>query len=92
MARRITIDEEQAQLLERRARELGVGEDELVRWLLDDALRPAAADSAEPERPSTVQELLAAADEIAATHRLPPEYEFNREELYAEREARWLKP
>ena len=89
--KQLYLEETQDQALKQRARELGISEAELVRRALDAALYPEAnAHLASPRR-AALSKLLAEAKRLSETHAFPESYHFDRDELYGEREDRWLK-
>jgi hypothetical protein len=79
--KQLYITREQDHALKRQARELGVSEAEFVRRALDEAVRenPPCPQTG-PDDPLT--ELLANTRRLAARHRLPAGYRFDRDELY----------
>jgi hypothetical protein len=92
MRKQIYLPRKQNQLLKRLARQRGVSEAEVIRQ----ALQREAEFSAPVVRDSrkTLEEVIA----FARSLRQRPEfmkgkpYQFNRAEIYAERESRWDKP
>jgi hypothetical protein len=89
--KQLYLEETQDRALKARAKELGISEAELVRRALDAALRSKEnAYFAFPRR-SALTQFLDNAKRLSEGHHLPEGYRFNREELYDEREGRWLK-
>jgi len=89
--KQLYLEETQDRALKARARELGISEAELVRRALDAALRPQGnAHLTAPHR-AALTRLLENAKRLSEAHSFPEGYCFNREELYDEREGRWLK-
>ena len=89
--KQLYLEETQDRALKARARELGISEAELVRRALDAALRPKEhAHFASPRR-AALRRLLDNAKRLSEQHAFTEGYRFNREELYNEREGRWLK-
>ncbi len=86
--KQLYIDERHERLLKRRAVEQGLSEAELVRRALDSLLSEVEGSSAAPRaRVKALEEFLGRADE--AVRDIPEhDWRFDREELYAEREAR----
>lgn len=86
--KQLYIDERHERLLKRRAAEQGVSEAELVRRALDALLSEAEGSWSVPRgRIEGLEELLDRADQ-ASRHVPDHDWRFDREELYAEREAR----
>lgn len=87
--KQLYLEEAQDRALKKRAKELGVSEAEVVRRALDDSLRGRRERHPRSER--ALEAFLARANEIAAAHRLPDEYHFDRDALYDEdeRSRRW---
>ena len=76
--KQLYITREQERSLKRKARELGVSEAELVRRAIDDLDRDPLLTKAN----GPVDEMMAFTRHLAAKHRLPEGYKFNRDELY----------
>ena len=81
------ISDEHERALKARARELGLGDPELVRRMLDGLLLDgkggrglAGAGAAE-----ALEDFLEEADWLAEFHRFPEGYRFDRDELYDDR-------
>jgi hypothetical protein len=89
--KQLYITHEQDRALKEQAREEGLSEAEIVREALDRHLRRQSGPVIPEGRRKAIEELLAMSDEIARAHRFPKGYKFDREELYATREDRWLK-
>lgn len=89
--KQLYLEEAQDQALKQRAKELGISEAELVRRALDTALRPQRNAHLAAPRRAALTRLLGNAKRLSEGHRFPEGYRFNREELYEEREGRWLK-
>lgn len=85
--KQLYLRQDQDRLLKKMARELGVPEAEVVRRALDRFLSGAEA-SARPGAEAAALEFLEEAQRLAAEHRFPEDWQFDREELYAER-GRW---
>jgi len=85
--KQLYLRQDQDRLLKKMARELGVPEAEVVRRALDRFLSGAEA-SARPGAEAAALEFLEEAQRLAAEHRFPEDWRFDREELYAER-GRW---
>ena len=88
--KQLYITREQDRALKKRARQEGASEAEVVREALDNHLRPEAGPVLPAHQCKVLEGLLAANEKIAAHHRFPKGYRFNREELYADREDRWF--
>lgn len=86
--KQLYLEEAQDQALKARAKELGVSEAEFVRRALDAALYPSGGASS--ARHQALDQLLKNARQRSQTHPFPESYTFDREELYEEREKRWL--
>ena len=80
--KQLYITEAQEEALKERARSLGVSEAELVRRALDAFLAETS------RRRSALDRLLEHTHDLAERHRLPSDYDFDREELHAHRESR----
>lgn len=81
--KQLYITEAQEEALKERARSLGISEAELTRRALDAFL---AESSLEPlRRRPALKRLLEHTRDLAERHRLPSDYEFDREGLYADR-------
>lgn len=89
--KQLYLEETQDRALKVRARELGISEAELVRRALDAALRPRESAHLAAPRRAALTRLLGNAKRLAAAHRPPEGYRFDRDELYDEREGRWPK-
>lgn len=76
--KQLYITREQERSLKRKARELGVSEAELVRRALDNFDGDAVARTSH----GSVDELIEITRRLAAKHRLPAGYRFDRDELY----------
>ena len=87
--KQLYITEAQEEALKERARSLGISEAELTRRALDAFL--AESSSKPPRRRSALERLLEHTRDLAEQHRLPSDYEFDREELYADRGSRASK-
>lgn len=88
--RHVLIDEQRYEALKLRAKALRISEDELVRRAIDVALgQPQAA--ALPDHRQALAELLAGAQEARESGVGAEPYRFSRDELYGEREARWVR-
>lgn len=85
--KQLYLRQDQDRLLKKMARELGVPEAEVVRRALDRFLSGAEA-GARPGAEAAALEFLEEAQRLAAEHRFPEDWRFDREELYAER-GRW---
>ena len=85
--KQLYITEQQDRALKREAKALGVSEAELVRRALNEMLRETLGG----RRREVLDRLLDHTRRLAERHRLPDDYRFEREELYAEREDRLLK-
>jgi hypothetical protein len=85
--KRLYISDELERALKARARELGVSEAELVRWLLDGLLLDGEGGSrlAKAGAAEALEGFLAEADRLAETRRFPKGYRFDREEVYEDR-------
>lgn len=88
--KQLYLEETQDQALKQRARELGISEAELVRRALDAALYPKDNTHLATPRRAALTQLLANAKRLSAAHTFPEHYHFDRDELYDEREGRWL--
>jgi hypothetical protein len=79
----INISEAQEQTLKSLAQTLSVSEEELIQKVLSEFLN---AQNIKPyiSHISEIESFLHRAQEISEQHNLPPEYRFNREELYEE--------
>jgi len=84
--KQLYITEAQEKALKERASALGISEAELARQALDTFLEEGA--SAESQRLSALDQLLERTRTLAARHRVPADYEFNRNELYTDRMGR----
>lgn len=84
--KQLYITEAQEEALKSRARSLGISEAELARRALDAFL--AESSSASSQRRPALERLLKRTRTLARDHRLPADYEFNREELYSDRASR----
>lgn len=89
--KQLYITREQERALKDRAREEGHTEAEIVREALDRHLRYESSPVIPEHRRDALEELITMNEEVARGHRFPRGYTFDREELYAEREERWLK-
>jgi hypothetical protein len=89
--RQISIDERQHEALRQRAKILHVSEDELVRRAIEVALAEPPAVASVTERRAKVAELIDTARALGDARVGAEPYQFNREELYEEREARWTR-
>lgn len=86
--KQLYISDEHERALKARAEEAGISEAELIRRFLDRLLLGSESGVQVPlGRAQASLEFLQATDEIAASHRLPEEYSFDREELYEDRGA-----
>lgn len=81
--KQLYITEAQNEALKHRAQALGISEAELVRRALDASLTDAASKSS--SRRAELDQLLERTRDLASRHRLPSEYRFDRDELYADR-------
>lgn len=88
--KQLYITEAQEETLKRQARALGVSEAELVRRALDDFLNEGSS-AKHPRRRGALGRLIDRTRQLAKGHRLPSDYQFDRDELYAERTSRWTK-
>lgn len=89
--KQLYLEETQDRALKTRARELGISEAELVRRALDAALRSQGSVHLTAPRRAALTQFLENAKRIAEGHAFPEGYRFDRDELYDEREGRWLK-
>ena len=89
--KQLYLEEAQDQALKQRARELGISEAELVRRALDVVLSPKGNGHLAVPRRAALTQLVSNAKRISEKHNFPEGYRFNRDELYQEREERWLK-
>lgn len=89
--KQLYLEEAQDRALKARAKELGISEAELVRRALDAALRQQRSAHLTIPRRAALNRLLENAKRLSEAHAFPEGYRFNREELYEEREGRWLK-
>lgn len=87
--KQLYLGEAQDQALKARSRKLGISEAEFVRRALDAALFPSGGASSARQR--ALEQLLSTARALSQTHHFPDIYRFDREELYEEREDRWLR-
>lgn len=79
--KQLYITREQDRALKRRARALGVSEAELVRRALDE-MEGAALPPADLQGGGSLADLLENTRRLAARHRLPRDYRFDRDALY----------
>jgi hypothetical protein len=88
--KQLYIEERQERALKRRAKALGISEADIVRKALDAALvdEGALRSGAVPSR--VLGDALKRATEFARTQIGGDEPRYKRDELYDEREARWL--
>jgi hypothetical protein len=88
--KQLYLEETQDQALKHRAKELGVSEAELVRLVLDSALK-STPQTRSVEESEVLNAIFADADTIAKTHRFADSYRFDRQALVEEddRQARW---
>lgn len=90
--KQVYIDEDQERLLKQRSQELGVSEAELIRRGLDRVLGDETINPRVSERrKKAVQDLLTHAEELANTLGPGLSKDWSREDLYREREDRWIK-
>ena len=87
--KRLYITEAQEEALKNRARSLGISEAELTRRALDAFLAESSPDTL--QRRPVLDRLLEHTRDLADRHQLPSDYEFDREELYADRGNRASK-
>lgn len=83
--KQLYIKAEQERALKDRARELGISEAELVRWLLDGLMLEEWGGGAGGPEMGALDDFFAEADRLAADHSFPDRYSFDREELYEDR-------
>lgn len=88
--KQLYITEEQERALKERARVEGVAEAEIVRYALDRHLRGAGGGVLRSRREQALQDVLDGNKRLAASLD-PATGPFRREDLYAERESRWLR-
>ena len=88
--KQLYITEQQDRALKRQAKVRGISEAKLVRQALDEMLRETLG--AGVQRREALDRLLDNTRRLAEQHRLPATYRFDRDALYAEREARWQQP
>jgi hypothetical protein len=88
--KQLYISEAQNEALKRRARALGVSEAELARRALDDLLDETSP-SGTPRRHEALDRLMKTTRRLSDDHRLPSDYRFSRDELYADRASRWTR-
>lgn len=84
--KQLYITEAQEDALKERAHALGISEAELARRALDAFLGESSAGVS--RRRKVLSRLLEHTRDLAAEHHLPSDYEFDRDELYAERGVR----
>lgn len=89
--KQLYLEESQDQALKARAKELGISEAELVRRALDAALRSKGSSHLAAPRRAALTRFVENAKRLSEQHGFPEGYRFNRDELYDEREGRWLK-
>jgi len=88
--KQLYIEAAQDLALKKRAKALGMSEAEVVRAALDAAFRePDGAPSPPPGNARAIEALLAASKEMAQA-RMGLTQRWTREELYDEREGRWV--
>lgn len=88
--KQLYITEAQEEALKNRAQSLGISEAELTRRALDAFLGESSPEA--PWRPSALERLLEHTRDLAGRHQLPSDYEFDREELYADRGSEASNP
>ena len=84
--KQLYITEAQEEALKERARSLSISEAELTRRALDAFLAESSPEL--PRRRPALDRLLEHTRDLADRHRLLADYEFDREELYADRGSR----
>lgn len=85
------ITPEQERALKERARAEGMPEAEIVREAINHYLSYRGNSPVFDDRRRMAEELIEGNRRLAKHLRFPEGYKFNREELYAEREERWVK-
>lgn len=81
--KQLYITEGQDEILKDRARKLGISEAELARRALSEYLSEGAPMSS--GRPEALETLLERTRSLSEKHRLPADYQFDREDLYSDR-------
>ncbi len=89
--KQLVIDEQRHEALKQRAKSLRISEDELVRRAIDAVLVEPPAISPPPDRSAKIAEFLETARDLAESRAGGEPYQFSRDELYEEREARWMR-
>jgi len=90
--KQLYIEEHQERALKRRAKALGVSEADIMRQALDAVLGGNRGAAVVPQHRQALLEFLERAAEFAATRTAAPKRaRYRREELYEERERRWVR-
>ncbi len=89
--KQLYITPEQDRALKDRARAEGLTEAEIVREALDRHLKHENGPFVPGDRRQLIDEMIEGNLRLAKHLHFPKGYTFNREELYAEREERWVK-
>jgi hypothetical protein len=90
--KQLYIEERHDRALKRRARALGVSEADIVRQALDALLQAEGKSAAVPGHRKALSAFLERASRFAAARRPGPKRpRYRRDELYEERERRWLR-
>ena len=90
--KQLYIEEHQERALKRRAKALGVSEADIMRQALDAMLGSARNAAVVPQHRQALLEFLERASRFAAAREAGPKApRYRREELYEERERRWVR-
>jgi len=81
--KQLYITEGQDEMLKDRARKLGISEAELARRALNEYLSEGSPMNS--GRPEALETLLERTRSLSEKHRLPADYQFDREDLYSDR-------
>ena len=89
--KQLYIEQGQERALKRRAKALGVSEADLVRQALDALLQGEHDTFTPPGSRDALQEFIDRASQIAGTQRGGHLPRYRREDIYEERESRWVR-
>ena len=90
--KQLYIEERQERALKRRAKALNVSEADIVRQALDALLQADSRPAPIPGHQEALRAFLERAEQFAAARsRAPKGPRYRRDELYEERESRWLR-